>query len=241
MKFSFFKSREYIIFEPRGRRRIIMMKKIVTLSAAQVMELTNAFKYDGYDEIVITGELSEEDLKKFSEMYVEQLLERGVKGSDVNLASFKEQMDDMIETMAKNAHQRWLDAKASEGMKEGDDPDFTEWENLSDHAKEMNRSTARESLRQLEMLGLVPIKTDKIVEAIAIGIHDNWVIDTVKGGYIWGAVKNKDASKGPLTHRDLLPFWMLKAIYPEDIRYDMDTAQGSLDSVVQAGYALAAA
>ena len=73
-----------------------------------------------------------------------------------------------------------------------------------------------------------------LCRAIARQIHDNWVMIQVQNGFVWGP----ETDKANKIHRDLLDFDTLEMMYPEDVSYDMETAEGLLNSMWEAGFVL---
>lgn len=154
-----------------------------------------------------------------------------------------------LELLAQANHEKWCASKKEQGYVYGpvtDDKKKTSdrlvsWSELCDEAKNASRENAKETLSLLRKAGYNPVPIDSIANSIAEELHDSWVRTKLEAGYTYGPVRNDDESKGPKTHRDMLPFATLLDLYPEDAAYDQETARGVVDQMMSLGYAFAQA
>lgn len=142
-----------------------------------------------------------------------------------------------VEKEAIKCHNEWLKKKAADGYVKGEKDDdvaktlthMVPWEYLPENIKEMNRQTAITALDTLRDVGIVRVLMSDILPELQLEltriIHDKWVYNMLQQGYIYGPVRNKDASAGPLTHRDMTSIELIYELYPEDAAYDMDLAK----------------
>lgn len=150
-----------------------------------------------------------------------------------------------LELLAKRNHMRWCESKKKAGYVYGEQVDdikktsnlLVDWNELSEEGKQTSRENAKATLRILNDAGYYPVPIDVIIHTVAAQIHDDWVRTKLSQGYTYGPKRNDDESKGPKTHRDMLPFETLLELYPEDADYDFATAKGVVDEMVAMGYA----
>lgn len=161
----------------------------------------------------------------------------------------------VIEAMAESSHEGWRTAKAADGYVFGTEvndmtkthPLLISYADLPEANKEECRRNAVEALDLLLEVGcrigrpgdFEPANDDELaakVELIVEALHDAWARAKVRKGYSYAEQRNDDPSKGPLTHRDMVPFEVLMEIHPEDAAYDRDTANGAVDAVRAAGF-----
>lgn len=144
------------------------------------------------------------------------------------------QLQIIAESQARASHDGWREGKMAKGYVYGpvvnDDPAkgqlthplLVPYDELSWEDKQANIANAVAVLSILRDKGCTFVSfTKMILYPIAKQVHDEWSREKIKAGWKWGPVTDK-ANK---IHRDLVPFEVLAITYPEDIKYDVDTAR----------------
>lgn len=140
----------------------------------------------------------------------------------------------IAEAQARASHEGWMEGKKAQGYVFGpvvnDDKDkgplthplLVPYDDLSKEDKQANIANAVAVISILRDKGCEFVNFTKIIlYPIAKQVHDEWSREKIKAGWTWGPVTDK-ANK---IHRDLVPFEVLAVTYPEDIKYDVDTAR----------------
>lgn len=140
----------------------------------------------------------------------------------------------IAESQARASHEGWMAGKMAKGYVYGettnDDPKsgpltnplLVPYDELSEEAKQSNIANAVAVIRILRDKGCSFVNfTQLIIYPLAKQIHDEWSREKIKNGWKWGPVTDKTNK----IHRDLVPFEVLATTYPEDIKYDVDTAR----------------
>ena len=135
---------------------------------------------------------------------------------------------------ARASHAGWVKSKELQGYVYGpvtnDDPEkgpltnplLVPYDELDDATKQSNIANAVAVIRILRDKGCSFVNfTQVILYPLAKQIHEEWSREKLAQGWVWGPVTDK-ANK---IHRDLVPFEVLAATLPEDIKYDVDTAR----------------
>ena len=179
------------------------------------------------------------DLKKIAAQYIKDIK---------NGASETQQTinESILESMAKNNHKIWCENKRKDGYVYGPVVDdelktsdrLVDWDELCEEAKEASIQNAKDTLNILGSAGYTPVPVDIIVRNITKELHDAWARNKASKGYVYGEKRNDDPEKGPLTHRDMLPFDVLLELHPEDAEYDFITARACVDQLMKAGFVL---
>ena len=167
----------------------------------------------------------------------------------VSVLSAEDLQKDILEELAKECHEEWKRGRIEQGWAYGSVQDdankiscnLVSWEELDEISRESSYLTARETLNQMKLAGFAPVNIEELIYKMAKAIHDNWALDLFNKGFVWGPERNKDQSKGILTHPDLLSFEDLLEYYPDDVKFDMDTARATVNKMIRMGYAFAAA
>ena len=141
---------------------------------------------------------------------------------------------EIAESQARASHEGWRKGKIAQGYIYGettnDDPKagpltnplLVPYDELSEEVKQSNIANAAAVIRIMRDKGCSFVNfTQFILYPLAKQIHDEWSREKIKNGWTWGPVTDK-ANK---IHRDLVPFEVLATTYPEDIKYDVDTAR----------------
>lgn len=191
------------------------------------------------------------NLNEAAREYIERLLATPESRRD----PISSDLDPVIEAMAESSHEAWHSAKSADGYVWGHDVDDTAkthpllkpFEDLPEEAKAECRRNATEAIQLLLDAGCkigkqgdfepatdeqLAAKVGMIVEAL----HDAWARAKARKGYTYAETRNDDPAKGPLTHRDMVPFDVLMELHPEDAAYDRNTAEGAINAVLAAGY-----
>ena len=179
---------------------------------------------------------------------------------NAEVTEFPMGLENVIEKMAEANHWAWHQAKVRDGYIYGHKVDdvakthnlLLPFDLLDESVKEENRRNARESVALLLGAGCsisadpsaIPATEEQLKEKvlqIMEALHESWARAKANKGYIYGETRNDDPSKGPLMHRDMLPFWLLMKLHPEDAAYDRNTAKGAIEAVKAAGYTISIA
>ena len=144
------------------------------------------------------------------------------------------QLQLIAESQARASHKGWMEGKMAKGYVYGpavnDDPSkgqlthplLVEYDELSPEDKQANIANAVAVISILRDKGVSFVGfTRMILYPIAKQVHDEWARQKIAAGWSWGPTTDK-ANK---IHRDLVPFEVLATTYPEDIKYDVDTAR----------------
>lgn len=194
-------------------------------------------------------------MSKKSKEYIERLL----ANATTETRPIPSDLAPVIEAMAASSHEGWRAAKIADGYVYGsyvDDtakthPLLVPFEELHEASKAECRRNAVEALNLLLEVGcrigqpgeFVPATDDELaakVELIVEALHDAWALTKARKGYVYAEQRNDDPAKGPLTHRDMIPFGLLMQLHPEDAAYDRDTACGAVKAVLTAGFIIGA-
>ncbi len=195
--------------------------------------------------------MKRENIVSAADKYVERLLSTPETRRD----PLPSDLAPVVEAMAESSHEGWRTAKTADGYIWGSAVDDTAkthpllmpYADLPEASKEECRRNAVEALDLLLEVGcrigkhgdFEPATEDELaakVELIVEALHDAWAMSKARKGYVYDEQRNDDPSKGPLTHRDMLPFATLMELHPEDAAYDRDTANGAVQAVQAAGF-----
>ena len=189
--------------------------------------------------------MTREELRRISEEYLKQLAEgKGAKRHDFTALDF------MIDDLARGNHEKWCAEKRADGYVYGEVVDDTAkttnllvpFDKLPEAKKEDNYRNAKKTIALFLQSGFKLCKRitaedkEALLESMVEALHDDWVMDKLKRGYTFGEIRNDDPSKGPLTHRDMLPAHVLKQVYPKDYAYDRATAEGVWEELEKLGF-----
>lgn len=191
--------------------------------------------------------MTRDELQKVADEYVQRILEgKGAKRPGINA------FDGIIMGLAEKNHEAWCEAKRADGYVYGEVVDdvakttnlLVPFKELPESIKESNIRNAKKTISLVLGAGfkINKVLSDKdrtdLLISMAEALHDEWVLGKAKKGYVYGTVRNDYPEKGQLTHRDMLPFAKLVELYPEDAAYDMQTANGILNGIETAGFAI---
>ena len=158
----------------------------------------------------------------------------------------------LVDSMAANSHEAWAVAKRAAGYVYGPKTSdelkthslLVPYEELSEEHKEESRRNSRTSIQLILSVGCsiskdgTPATVEQLkakVKEIVEALHNEWAYAKFLKAYSYAETRNDDPSKGPLTHRDLLPLDLLMQLHPEDVDYDVDTAEAAVEAVLDAG------
>lgn len=187
------------------------------------------------------------NLQKIAEEYRKQLAD----GKRANRRSFTG-LDFMIDKLARGNHEKWCEAKRADGYVYGEVTDdkaktsnlLVPFDDLPQDKKEDNFRNAKKTISLFLQGGfqvckrITPEDQEALLESMIEALHDDWAMDKLKRGYIFGEIRNDDPTKGPLTHRDMLPASVLKEVYPQDYAYDRATAEGVWERLEKMGFVI---
>lgn len=178
-------------------------------------------------------------LAESSKNYISQL-------GSFDCAELSAREQEMALAHAIACHESWMRSKMAKGYVYGEvcnnnaelgqltDSELVPFEQLSEETKQKNIMNAQGIFNILKAKGFGFMSKRDLCRAIARQIHDNWVMIQVQNGFVWGP----ETDKANKIHRDLLDFDTLEMMYPEDVSYDMETAEGLLNSMWEAGFVL---
>lgn len=66
---------------------------------------------------------------------------------------------------------------------------------------------------------------ESLAYRLAMQVHNNWVAEKGRQGYVWGPVRNDSMQKGQKTHPLMVPFCELSF---DDVKYDLVAVTGTL-------------
>ena len=165
--------------------------------------------------------------------------------------------ESVIDGMARANHEAWCAGKRADGYVYGETTDdaakthclLIDFDELPESVKADNVGNAKQSISLIVSVGCtisdgpdaIPATEEQIaakVDLIVEALHDDWAASKARKGYTYAETRNDDPEKGPLTHRDMLPFALLMELHPEDADYDRQTALGAIAAVQNAGYTI---
>ena len=159
-------------------------------------------------------------------------------------------LDGMILGLAKKNHEAWCEGKRAAGYVYGETVDdkakttnlLVDFDALPQADKDMNIRNAKKTISLIFEAGFeihriaTSQERDALIKSMATALHDEWVLGKLQKGYTFGPNRNDDPTKGPLTHRDMLPFYLLEQMYPDDASYDVKTATGIVEGFENLGF-----
>jgi hypothetical protein len=157
-----------------------------------------------------------------------------------------------IETLAKEAHEGWREARRVQGVVYGADRDpganppthnlMVEFDGLPEHKKESNRMTARSTLAALASAGYrlrragsgateAPALHQAAIRDLIRAEHDRWLREVLQAGWAWGPKANPELQ---LNH-NIVPFDQLG---PSEMPLDEVAIQAVVGKLRDLGYTL---
>lgn len=187
-------------------------------------------------------------LEAVSRDYLQTLL----NGEVENKFDFETYINIIAKSYAKKNHEVWCKKKQEDGYVYGDREDdeqktsnlLVDFNDLPDHDKKSRIDSAKAVLEVFMQCGYaIGIPTheqerENLIFLIAESIHNKWVIEKIGKGYSYGEIQNDSPEKGPLTHRDMIPFKVVLECYPEDAKIYLQTAENVVDGILRNEYHL---
>jgi hypothetical protein len=119
--------------------------------------------------------------------------------------------EDLIETLARAVHDRYVAGQRRLGRTARTNPSVTDWDRLPATKRVANRAQVRHVSAKLTQIGCVLMPrtqpdlfqlNDYEVEALAIAEHERWWAERLSTGWTWGPDRDDDAR----LHPDLVPW-----------------------------------
>lgn len=138
----------------------------------------------------------------------------------------------VVDTFARETHERWLEGR----LREGEAVTLGHWETLTDEQKAPSINQAVETVRAMSLLGidfndLRPLSGDesrKLIDGLTRNAHEVWAKDNLDRGVVYGVTRIRDEQGRTLTHPDLVPYGDLSEREKE---YDRNVAMQAMEAV----------